>query len=164
MKKILSLFLALILVVSITVPAYAYDGTSYSRSNLSLLSWWRYYDIGDPPGPYDPNPANLGVPKITQARYHHKSAVSLLSNQLQISWNAVDGAESYEVEVSKADGTTSVYTSTSTSLFLKNTGCPSVYVEKTATWVGATVRVRALAGNSTGDWSAASKIGCNSIH
>ena len=164
MKKILSLFLALMLVASVAVPAYAYGGATVSQSSFCLWSLWPHFDIGTPPGPYDPNPANLGVPKITQARYTHKAVVASLSNQLQITWNAVDGAESYEVEVSKADGTTSMYTSTSTSLFLKNTGCPSVYMEKTATWVGATVRVRALAGNSTGDWSAASKIGCNSIH
>ena len=86
---------------------------------------------------------------------HHGSGyVASLKNRLQISWDAVD----------EADGCTATYTSSSTTLMVKNSTCPKVYVEDTSTWTAATVRVRAVSGDTLGDWSEAVKIGCDKVH
>ena len=96
---------------------------------------------------------------------HHGSGyVASLKNRLQISWDAVDEADSYEIEVMMADGSTATYTSSSTTLMVKNSTCPKVYVEDTSTWTAATVRVRAVSGDTLGDWSEAVKIGCDKVH
>ena len=167
MKKILTLVLALTLICSLAVPAYAYDGRT---STHSWGSWWDRWekmfpsDPTEPAEPSEPEMTVLGTPTITESRFYHNASVSSLKNRLQIKWDAVENAESYEVEVVKADGTTKTYTASSNSLMVKGNACPKVYVETTSTWTAATVRVRAIAGDSVGEWSTAAKISCDSIH
>lgn len=170
MKKILTMCMALALVLAMAVPAYAYDGSSAARSSTSWWDWWSYFIPSNPSVPSDPTEPSvpeateLGVTTITESRYYHSASVASLKNRLQIQWEAVDGAESYEIEVAKADGTVLTYTASTNSLTVKNTACPKVYVEATSTWTAATVRVRAVAGDAVGDWSDAAKIGCDMIH
>ena len=164
MKKIVTLLLALMLVGSMAVPAYAYDGSAAAPAWLNWWSWWTDFIPGTPEEPTVPDAVEVGIPVITTARFYHSGSVASLRNRMQISWDAVDGADSYELEVVKADGTIMTYTSTTTSLTQKNMACPKVYVEATSTWTAATVRVRAVAGDSVGEWSEAAKIGCDMIH
>lgn len=164
MKKIVTLLLALMLVSAMAVPAYAYDGSTAVPAWSNWWSWWTDFIPGAPEEPTVPDAVELGIPVITTARFYHSGSVASLRNRMQISWDDVEGAESYELEVVKADGTIMTYTSTTTSLTQKNMACPKVYVEATSTWTAATVRVRAVAGDSVGEWSEAAKIGCDMIH
>ena len=102
--------------------------------------------------------AELDTPDITEARYYHGKY-----SRLQISWKDVENAESYDVEITKADGTVMEYRTDSTTLILW-CECPAIYVEETATWAAATVRVRAVCGDTVGEWNEGGKIGCDSLH
>lgn len=164
MKKTLTLVLALALIFSLAVPAYAYDGSTTPYSWGSWWNWWDNMFPSEPTEPSEPEAAVLGIPTITESRFYHSASVASLKNRLQIKWDAVENAESYEIEVVKADGTIETYTASTNSLMVKNCTCPKVYVESTSTWTAATVRVRAIAGDSAGEWSDAAKIGCDAIH
>lgn len=168
MKKILTMALAFALVLSLAVPAYAYDGsaTNTTKSWTSWWDWWSGFTPADPTEPSDPTvpEVEVGIPTITESRFYHSSSVASLRNRLQIQWNAVEGADSYEIEVSKANGTILTYSASTNSLMVKNMACPNVYVEATSTWTAATVRVRAVAGDTVSDWSESAKIGCDAIH
>ena len=160
MKKILTLVMALAMIMSLAVPAFAHDGTA-SNTPQSWTSWWDWWKDYTPT---EPEAAEIGVTTITESRFYHSASVASLRNRLQVKWDAVEGADSYEIEVVKADGTVLTYTATTNSLMVKNMACPKVYIEETTTWTAATVRVRAMAGDVIGDWSAAVKIGCDAIH
>lgn len=164
MKKILTMCMALALILAMVVPAYAYDGSTTARSSTSWWDWWSHFIPSNPTEPSAPETAELGVTTITESRFYHSASVASLKNRLQIQWEAVDGAESYEIEVIKADGTVLTYTASSNSLMVKNSTCPKMYVEATSTWTAATVRVRALAGDTVGNWSDTAKIGCDQLH
>lgn len=167
MKKILTMVLALALIFSLAMPTYAYDGSS---TTYSWGFWWDWWDNlfpsnpSEPTDPSEPEATVLGTPTITESRFYHSASVASLRNRLQIKWDAVENAESYEIEVVKADGTVETYTASNNSLMVKSSTCPKVYVESTSTWTAATVRVRAIAGDSIGEWSDAAKIGCDAIH
>ena len=164
MKKIAVLVLAIMLVSSMTLPAYAYDGNPAGKSSwLGWFSWWEGFGFGDSDKPAETQPV-LAAPAIKEAKFYHTGYVASLRNRLQIEWEEVDGAESYEIEVSKADGTVEVYTSSGSTLMVKNAVCPKVYVEHSATWTAATVRVRAVSGSQVSGWSDAVKISCDKMH
>lgn len=164
MKKIAVLVLAIMLVSSMTLPAYAYDGNPGGKSSwLGWFSWWEGFGFGGSNEPAETQPV-LAAPEITDAKFYHTGYVASLRNRLQIEWEEVDGAESYEVEVTKADGTKVSYTASAAMLMVKNTQCPKVYVEETATWTAATVRVRAVSGSQVSGWSDAAIISCDKMH
>lgn len=127
MKKIICIMLAVMLIVSMAVPASAYS-----------FGWWKYPT-------QTVEAAEPGVPNVTNARYYHSGITSL-----QIEWEAVEGAESYVVLVVRADGVTDAYTTEDNMLFLKNTVCPKVYIEDTKTWTSATAFVAAVSGGKVG--------------
>lgn len=168
MKKILTMILALAVVMSMAIPAFAYDGTVTTNTSSwsSWCDWWNNYIPADPTDPTVPSEpeVEIGVPAITESRFYHTGVTSSLKNQLQIKWDAVDGADSYEIEVVKADGPVLTYTSSTNSLMVKNMACPKVYIESASTWTAATVQVRAIAGDAVGAWNATAKIGCDAIH
>ncbi len=166
MKKILTLIMALAMIMSLAIPAFAYDGTApnTTKSWTSWWDWWKNYTPSDPTDLTEPETTGIGVTTITESRFYHSATVASLRNRLQVKWDAVEGADSYEIEVVKADGTVLTYTASTNSLMVKNMACPKVYVDETTTWTAATVRVRAIAGDITGDWSTAAKIGCDAIH
>ena len=161
MKKIISFTLVMVMILSLAVPAYAYDGSRASSSNSWWGNWWGNFS---PMDPTEPDAPALGTTKITEARFYHSGVVASLRNRLQISWNAVENATAYEVEITKADGEVQTYTVSGCTLMVKNTACPKVYVEATSTWTAAEVRVRAMADDMTGSWSAPKNIGCDQIH
>lgn len=161
MKKLIVLVLAIMLVSSMTVPAYAHNGNSADQSPwLCWFSWWSGF------GSDEPNEAEpvLAVPAIKEARFYHTGYIASLKNRLQIQWEEVDGAESYEIEVIKADGSKECYTASSTVLMVKNTQCPQVYSEKNGCWESATVRIRAVNNTGVGKWSKEVAIGCDTLH
>lgn len=181
MKKITVFLVALCLIVCMTVPVFAVTPPLNApdmpeipeiKVNFKLPDgfWDKWFaghpirlpddfEIQEPTEATEPEVIVLGVPAITEARYYHRGI-----KRLQIRWDAVDGAESYEVEVTKADGTIDVYTTNSAMLFLKNVECPKVYIEETRTCAAASVKVRAVCGDSVGDWSEAKKVGCDMRH
>lgn len=170
MKKIITITIVLATLLSLAVPAYAYDGTTATTSWTGWWDWWNNFaptepsEPTDPTVPSEPEATELGVTTITEARFYHSAYVASLENRLQIKWDAVENATGYEIEVAKADGTVLTYTSTSNSLMVKNSECPKVYVENTSTWTAAVVRVRAVTDDAVGGWSEGKKIGCDMIH
>lgn len=158
MKRIFAVILALTLLTALTIPACAWSGGSFP-----IWDWWRSWQPAVEE-PAQEEPDALPTPEITKATYCHKNAAySGFDNHLQLVWSEVDGAESYEVEITKADGTVETYTTSGPCLYEK-ADCPKMYVESTHTWTSATVRVRAVAGDDAGAWSEAEKISCNAIH
>ena len=103
MKKVFAIIMALAIAMSLAVPAFAYDGSA-ATTTKSWTSWWDHWKNPTPTEPTTPSEpeAEIGVPTITEARFYHSSYVTSLKNRLQISWNAVDKADSYEIEVMKA--------------------------------------------------------------
>lgn len=103
----------------------------------------------------------LSTPKITECRYIH-SNVFYSKSRLQVRWDEVEDATSYEIMVTKADGTSRTYTSNYTSLIVdKNeddfiTGCPKP----------ATVKVRAVKDDGAlySLWTEEDDVACNAIH
>ena len=99
------------------------------------------------------------APEITQAVYYHGSSFFNRA-RLQVRWNEVEGADSYEIKVTKKDGTSKTYTKTSTSLFAYKDhddfidGCVN----------GATVQIRSVTEEGLySGWSDEETVGCNSV-
>lgn len=176
MKKILAILLTLALVLSMAVPALACT-PSFKHPDLPQLPefkfdlggfWERFWGSHIKPDATEPEPTEapetkpvgLPAPVITDSRYVHNSPVS----RLEIDWNAVEGAERYEVLITRADGETLSFTTESNMVFDGNMKCPRVYIEETSTWASASVQVRALAGDAAGEWSEAAKISCDQLH
>ena len=156
MKKTVIIILTLALLAAFFLPACAWG------ESLNCWHWWRSWQPAS--AAPEPEDSALPAPEITKATYCHKNAAySGFDNHLQLVWSEVDGADSYEVEITKADGTVETYTTSGPCLYEK-AECPKVYVESTSTWISATVRVRAVAGDDAGAWSEAEKISCNAIH
>lgn len=180
MKKLLActLILSLVLILAIPIPASACDGGAVQNWESCVEKWWDWYkgwwehipglQPTEPeptePEPTEPEAPALGVPTVTTAKYVHKTPYYGMKAHLAISWEAVEGAESYEVLITKADGETITYTTDSTSLYDTAAKCPRVYIEETSTWASASVQVRAVAGDVYSEWSEAKKIGCDTIH
>lgn len=180
MKKLLActLILSLVLMLAIPIPASACDGGAVQSWESCVEKWWDWYKgwWEHIPGlqPTEPEPTEpettepeapaLGVPTVTTAKYVHKTPYYGMKAHLEISWEAVEGAESYEVLITKADGETITYTTDGTSLYDTAAKCPRVYIEETSTWASASVQIRAAAGDVYGEWSEAKKIGCDTIH
>lgn len=172
MKKILSFILVLSLMMALSMPVYAVtpglnipnvsipDFSDNIKIELSDDFWNRRFDEH----PLPEITVKLEVPVISSAKYVHKTLYYGMSKHLKIYWNTVENADSYEVLITKADGTTFTYEVTNNCIYDKKVECPKVYIENTHTWTAATVQVRAKAGDLTGDWSEAVKISCDKLH
>lgn len=171
MKKFITIALAIVFIVAMAIPAYAFE-----LPDSFWDKWFKDHPIDipsitippetepiEPTEPENTEPeiivTELSAPTISEAKYVHKNY-----QRLEIQWTAVENAESYLVMITKADGTILTYVTTDNILFLKNAECPKVYVEKTTTWTAASVRVMAVAGDVISEWSDLEKIGCDKIH
>ena len=103
------------------------------------------------------------TPVISTAKYVHGSS-RYNRSRLEIRWSEIYGADSYEVEITKADGSKQMYVSEDNLLYRSDVECPKVYIEETDAWVAATVRVRAVDGYMKSQWSEPVKISCNTLH
>lgn len=108
----------------------------------------------------------LKKPEITRASYIHFGKKS----RMQIEWNPVDEDTSYEIKITKPDGTSHTYTSKKAKLIVKIgkdkfiKGCPKQRID--SKWESAKVKVRAVKndGEVYSLWSKEETIGCNIIH
>lgn len=184
MRKLLActLILSMVLMLAIPIPASACDGGAVQNWESCVEKWWDWYKgwwehipgLPECTEPTEPEPTEpettepeapaLGVPTVTTAKYVHKTPYYGMKAHLAISWEAVDGAESYEVLITKADGETITYTTDDTILYDTAAKCPRVYIEETSTWASASVQIRAVAGDVYSEWSEAKKIGCDQLH
>ena len=190
MKKFLTLLFSFVLVLTTALPASAVT-PSFTVPKLPDLSgikfdfkfkipedyfekWFEDHPIRIPDGfefpeetepeetepkETEPEITELETPIILESRFYHASP-----SRLQVDWNPVDGAKTYEVEITKANGETFTYTTDSAMLYLAGVTCPRVYIEETSTWASASVRVRAVRDDLVGDWSNPEKIGCDALH
>lgn len=107
----------------------------------------------------EPEVTELEAPVIIKSQFYHGRY-----QRLQIEWDAVEGAENYEVLITKADGETNEYTTESTIVYDSGAQCPRVYIDEKSTWASATVKVRAVCGDVVSEWSEEKKIGCDMLH
>lgn len=169
-----TLIMSLVLMLAIPIHASACDGGAVQNWECKWWDWYKGWwehipglpECAEPtePEPTEPGAPALGVPTVTTAKYVHKTPYYGMRAHLEISWEAVEGAERYEVLITKADGETITYTTDGTSLYDTAAKCPRVYIEETSTWASASVQIRALAGDAAGEWSEAAKISCDQLH
>lgn len=167
MKKLFAIILAVLLIATMIIPAAACTETPAAPSFQDWSELWKgwaeewYKKVEEYiPDCWEP----LGVPEVTTAKYVHKTPYFGMRAHLEISWEEVEGAESYEVLITKADGETITYTTEGTSVYDTSATCPRVYIEATDTWASASVQIRAMKGDTVGEWSEAKKIGCDMLH
>lgn len=188
MKKLIAILAVLAIVMSMAVTAYAVT-PSIGVPNLPEVpeikvdvklsddfwdSWFKDHPIKLPGGSEEPEVTKpvetepeetkpvvteLEAPCVTEARYYHSGNV-----RLQIQWDDVENAEHYVVLIVKADGEVNTYVVDDNVLYMKDTGCPKVYIDETSTWSAATVRVMAVTCNVISEWSEFEKIGCDMLH
>ena len=167
MKKLICIVLSVMVIAAMAIPASA--AYVYKPVNLpSIPSFSVDVDVSDAVKNYlKENPVNVSVlpaPKISSVRFTHAGSAYYMKSVFDVRWDAVVGAESYEVLVTKADGTEVSFTSTSNSLYKRGLDCFKVYCEETSTWKSATVKVRAVAEGKCGLWSEPVALGCGTLH
>ena len=103
----------------------------------------------------------LETPQITDASYRHNGVYSWLPDHLRVHWSEVEGADHYEVLVTKKDGTSKTYVETVAGLL--RYGKDDEFLAKCIS--GGTVSVRAVdkSGNVS-DWSKPEEISHNQMH
>lgn len=102
----------------------------------------------------------LTTPQITENRYIH-SRVFWDKNRLQIKWNTINEATSYEIKVKKKDGSEKIYTTTYTYLIVNKNEDDFI----TDCVMGGTVKIRAVKDNGSvySLWTDEDTIACNKI-
>lgn len=178
MKRFRKVMITVLLITVMTVPVsaetrrYVSNKSNWSECGAQYGKWynaWKNWKDKSKnavilPDLDENKPViTLVAPNITEAKYQHKCPYYGMHPELIIRWDEVSGAESYEIEVTKADGTVLDYTSTYTSLIDRGE-CPRVYIESTSTWASATVKVRAVDGNEKSEWSTSRSISCDMLH
>ncbi|OUP00266.1 hypothetical protein B5F37_11520 [Drancourtella sp. An210] len=103
----------------------------------------------------------LDTPEITDASYRHQGVYSWLPDHLRVYWSEVEGADHYDVVVTKKDGTSKTYVETVAGLLIY--GKNDVFLAECV--AGGTVSVRAV--DKTGNvskWSEPEEISHNQFH
>lgn len=103
----------------------------------------------------------LDTPEITDASYRHQGVYSFLPDHLRVHWSEVEGANHYEVLVTKKDGTSKTYVETVTGLL--RYGKDDEFFSKCI--AGGTVSVRAVdKDGNVSEWSEPEEISHNQMH
>lgn len=161
MKKLVAAFMAVCLLLCMATPVQAIEIPKIKvQIQLPDGFWENWFEEH----PLPTVNIKLEAPEITAAKYVHKTQYYGQQKRLEIRWEAVTNAKSYEVQITKADGTTINYTTDKTYIYDKAAQCPKMYMDSTKAWTSATVKVRAVNDISTGAWSAPVKIGCDKLH
>lgn len=165
MKKLVAAFMAVCLLLCMAAPVQAIEIPKIEVQIQIPDDFWDKWFEEHPFNIPEIQPTiELKATKITEAQYVHKVQYYGQQKHLVIRWNAVENAKKYEVQITKADGTTIKYTTDKTYIYDKAAQCPKTYIDKSSTWTNATVKVRAVNGISFGKWSASVKIGCDKLH
>lgn len=170
MRKLFALILAVMLIIcmavtasavtpTIKVPSVKIPAVKVPEIKVSDSFWDKWFAEHPIVIPAEPEPA-LGTPEITTAHYNHSRSAA--PSNLKIEWTAVDGAERYEVLITLANGEMVTYTETDTSVYDSDAMCPQL--TKGENGHIAHVKVRAVAGDTYGAWSAEDTISCNALH
>lgn len=147
MKKILSLVLVLTL-------AMGFPTTSFASNKCENIDYSKYATITK-------EYFNKTIPQNLNASFKHKGTYNLLNDHLQISFDEVEHATSYDILIGTDDTFSNykLYTSTTNFVMISPDeflgDCPNGYV----------VKVRARFGKyARGLWSEYDVIGCNKLH
>lgn len=182
MKRIITFLFAFMMIFALATPALAVTPPLRApdlpkvpefKFEFKFLNgfWDKYWDehplpdieVTEPletePEETEPEVTELETPVIIKSQFYHGRY-----QRLQIEWDAVEGAESYEVLITKADGETIEYTTESTIVYDSGAQCPRVYIDEKSAWASATVKVRAVCGDVVSEWSEEKKIGCDMLH
>lgn len=172
MKKLLSIALVFYLILSLSITAFAVT-PNFKIPNISIPDISNNIKVEISDDFWDnwfkehPLPEIVLKPKaptISSAKYIHKTLYFGTSKHLEIQWDKIENASSYEVLITKADGTTITREVTNNLIYDKAIECPKVYIKNSHTWTSATVQVRVKVGDQISDWSAPVKISCDRLH
>lgn len=168
-KKIIAIAAGTIMTIGMTTTAFAVTPQYHSWvPKIPSITWDSMSDeskeiindaVSDIIEDIDFEINVLSSPTISEATYHH-GRFFYDKTRLQIRWEKVTNVDYYEVRVTKADGTSNVYITSDTSLFI---------YEKTDDFITGCIRsgkveVRDCKGDIKSTWSKAKTISCNSFH
>lgn len=158
-KGIIAAALAAVLIASTPLTTQAADRTHswFGWSNM----WTQWFSWPHRTQEEAETNQKLETPQITDASYRHNGVYSFLPDHLRVHWTEVEGADHYEVLVTKKDGTSKTYVETVAGLLIY--GKNDVFLAECI--AGDTVSVRAVdeSGNVS-EWSEPEEISHNQLH
>ena len=158
-KGIIAAALAAVLIVSTPLTTQAVDRPHswFGWSNM----WAQWFSWPHRTQEGTETEQKLDTPEITDASYRHNGVYSFLPDHLRVHWTEVEGADHYEVLVTKKDGTSKTYVETVAGLL--RYGKDDEFLAKCI--AGGTVSVRAVdkTGNAS-EWSEPVEISHNQMH
>lgn len=158
-KGIIAAVLAAVLVLATPLTTRAADRPHswFGWSNM----WAQWFSWPDRTQEGAETAQKLDTPEITDASYRHNGVYSFLPDHLRVHWSEVEGANHYEVLVTKKDGTTKTYTESVPSLL--RYGKDDEFLADCI--AGGTVSVRAVdKDGNVSDWSNPEEISHNQMH
>lgn len=158
-KGIIAAALAAVLVAATPLTTQAADRTHswFGWSNM----WAQWFSWPDRMQTQPETAQKLDTPEITDASYRHNGVYSFLPDHLRVYWTEVEGADHYEVLVTKKDGTSKTYVETVAGLLIY--GKDDEFLAKCI--AGGTVSVRAVDKDGTvSAWSEPEEISHNQMH
>lgn len=158
-KGIIAAALAAVLVAATPITTQAADRTHSWLGWHSTWTQWFSWPHRTQEGAETAQ--KLDTPEITDASYRHNGVYSFLPDHLRVHWSEVEGANHYEVLVTKKDGTSKTYVETVAGFLIY--GKDDEFLAKCI--AGGTVRVRAVdeSGNVS-EWSDPEEISHNQMH
>ena len=158
-KGIIAAVLAAVLVAATPLSTQAADRPHswFGWRNM----WTQWFSWPDRMQTQSETAQKLDTPEITDASYRHNGVYSFLPDHLRVYWTEVEGADHYEVLVTKKDGTSKTYRETVTGLLIY--GKDDEFLAKCI--AGGTVSVRAVdKDGNVSDWSEPEEISHNQMH
>lgn len=158
-KGIIAAALAAVLVLATPLTTQAADRPHswFGWSNM----WAQWFNWSHRTQEGTETTQKLEAPQITDASYRHNGVYSFLPDHLRVYWTEADGADHYEVLVTKKDGTSKTYVETVAGLL--RYGKDDEFLAKCV--AGGTVSVRAVdKDGNVSDWSDSEEISHNQMH
>ena len=158
-KGIIAAALAAVLVAATPITTQAADRPHswFGWSNM----WTQWFNWSHRTQEGAATEQKLETSQITDASYRHNGVYSFLPDHLRVYWSEVEGADHYEVLVTKKDGTSKMYVETVAG-FLRY-GKDDEFLANCI--AGGTVSVRAVdKDGNVSDWSDPEEISHNQMH